>query len=88
MESESIQARVCATKCSTMPFGLQSITRRYSNLYAYPREKSIRHFKDQIRKRTSRKPTLWTYEMLCWYFIGMTDEEELLTHIARLQKQD
>ena len=37
---------------------------------------------------TGRKPTLRTYEMLCWYFTGMADEEELLAHIGRLQKQD
>lgn len=37
---------------------------------------------------TGRKPTLRTYEMLCWYFTGMADEEELLAHIANLQKQD
>lgn len=37
---------------------------------------------------TGRKPTLRTYEMLCWYFTGMADEDELLAHIARLQKQD
>jgi hypothetical protein len=37
---------------------------------------------------TGRKPTLRTYEMLCWYFTGMADEEELLAHIAKLQKQD
>ena len=37
---------------------------------------------------TGRKPTLRTYEMLCWYFTGMADEEELLAHIARLQKQN
>jgi hypothetical protein len=37
---------------------------------------------------TGRKPTLRTYEMLCWYFTGMADEEELLAHIDRLQKQD
>jgi len=37
---------------------------------------------------TGRKPTIRTYEMLCWYFTGMADEEELLAHIARLQKQD
>jgi hypothetical protein len=36
---------------------------------------------------TGRKPTLRTYEMLCWYFTGMADEEELLAHISRLQKQ-
>ena len=35
---------------------------------------------------TGRKPTLRTYEMLCWYFTGMADEEELLSHIQRLQK--
>ncbi len=37
---------------------------------------------------TGRKPTLRTYEMLCWYFTGMADLEELQAHIARLQKQD
>lgn len=36
---------------------------------------------------TGRKPTLRTYEMICWYFNGMCDEEELLLHISRLQKQ-
>ena len=35
---------------------------------------------------TGCKPTLRTYEMLCWYFTGMADEEELLAHINRLQK--
>ena len=35
---------------------------------------------------TGRRPTLRTYEMLCWYFTGMADEEELLSHIQRLQK--
>jgi hypothetical protein len=35
---------------------------------------------------TGRKPTLRTYEMLCWYFTGMADEEELISHIQRLQK--
>jgi len=35
---------------------------------------------------TGRKPTLRTYEMLCWYFTGMADEEELVRHIQRLQK--
>jgi hypothetical protein len=37
---------------------------------------------------TGCKPTLRTYEMLCWYFTGMADEDELLRHIGRLQKQD
>ncbi|MBN1817228.1 MAG: IS4 family transposase [Sedimentisphaerales bacterium] len=37
---------------------------------------------------TGRKPTLRTYEMLCWYFTGMASEDELLAHISRLQKQD
>jgi len=35
---------------------------------------------------TGRKPTLRTFEMLCWYFTGMASEEELLAHIGRLQK--
>ncbi|QDT93643.1 IS4 family transposase [Gimesia algae] len=36
---------------------------------------------------TGRKPTLRTYEMICWYFTGMCDEEELLSHISKLKKQ-
>lgn len=35
---------------------------------------------------TGRKPTLRTFEMLCWYFTGMASHEELLAHIERLQK--
>jgi hypothetical protein len=35
---------------------------------------------------TGRKPTLRTFEMLCWYFTGMASLEELLAHIQRLQK--
>ena len=37
---------------------------------------------------TGRKPTLSTYRMLCWYFTGWADEEELLRHIGRLRQQD
>lgn len=33
---------------------------------------------------TGRKPTLRTYEMICFYFCGMASEEELLTHLAKL----
>ena len=33
---------------------------------------------------TNRKPTLRTYEMICYYFTGLADEEELLAHIAKL----
>jgi len=36
---------------------------------------------------TGRKPTLSTYRMLCWYFSGWADEEELLRHIQKLQRQ-
>ena len=32
---------------------------------------------------TGRKPTLRTYEMVCWYFTGLADLEELEAHIAR-----
>jgi len=35
---------------------------------------------------TGRKPTLRTFEMLCWYFTGMASQEELLAHLERLQK--
>jgi len=37
---------------------------------------------------TGRKPTLRTYEMICYYFIGWASEDELLAHIAKLKKQD
>ena len=36
---------------------------------------------------TGRKPTLRTYEMVCWYFCGMADLEELEAHIARQKLQ-
>ncbi len=35
---------------------------------------------------TGKKPTLRTYEMVCWYFIGMADLDELLAHLAKLKK--
>jgi hypothetical protein len=37
---------------------------------------------------TGRKPTLRTYEMICFYFMGLADEEELLAHIEKLAPQD
>lgn len=36
---------------------------------------------------TGKKPTLRTYEMLCYYFIGLADADELLAHIQKLQAQ-
>lgn len=33
---------------------------------------------------TGRKPTLRTYEMICHFFTGLADEEELLAHLAKL----
>lgn len=33
---------------------------------------------------TGMKPTLRTYEMICFYFSGLADEEELLAHIRKL----
>jgi hypothetical protein len=35
---------------------------------------------------TGRKPTLATYRMVCWYFSGWADEDELMTHIAALKQ--
>jgi hypothetical protein len=37
---------------------------------------------------TGRKPTLRTYEMICHYFTGLAEEDELLAHLAKLQKQE
>jgi hypothetical protein len=37
---------------------------------------------------TGKKPTLRTYEMLCWYFIGVADLDELLAHIDKLKMHD
>ena len=36
---------------------------------------------------TGKKPTLRTYEMICFYFCGLADEEELLAHIEKLRPQ-
>ena len=33
---------------------------------------------------TGRRPNLRTFEMICFYFSGMADEEELLAHLAKL----
>jgi hypothetical protein len=35
---------------------------------------------------TGRKPTLRTYEMICFYFSGLASEAELLAHLAKLQR--
>jgi len=37
---------------------------------------------------TGRKPTLRTYEMICYYFCGLASEEELLAHLAKLKRKD
>jgi hypothetical protein len=34
---------------------------------------------------TGRKPTLRTYEMICYYLSGLADDEEFLTHISKLK---
>lgn len=36
---------------------------------------------------TGKKPTKRTYEMICMYFIGWADEEELLAHLEKLKPQ-
>jgi hypothetical protein len=36
---------------------------------------------------TGRQPTKRTYEMICFYFIGWADEEELLAHVQKLKPQ-
>jgi IS4 transposase len=37
---------------------------------------------------TGRKPTLRTYEMICYYFMGWAEEDELLAHLAKLPQHD
>jgi len=37
---------------------------------------------------TGRKPTLRTYEMICYYFAGLASAEELMAHLAKLQAHD
>jgi hypothetical protein len=37
---------------------------------------------------TGRKPTLRTYEMICYYLIGWAEQEELLAHLAKLKEHD
>jgi IS4 transposase len=37
---------------------------------------------------TGRKPTLRTHEMICWYFIGVAELDELLAHIEKLKRHD
>jgi hypothetical protein len=36
---------------------------------------------------TGKRPTKRTYEMICFYFIGWADEEELLAHVQKLKAQ-
>ena len=36
---------------------------------------------------TGKKPTLRTYEMICFYFCGLADEDELQSHIQKLKPQ-
>lgn len=36
---------------------------------------------------TGKKPTKRTFEMFCWYFIGWADEDELASHLEKLQAQ-
>lgn len=37
---------------------------------------------------TGRKPTLRTHEMICFYFIGWASEDELMSHLEKLKRQD
>jgi hypothetical protein len=37
---------------------------------------------------TGRKPTKRTYEMVCYYFLGLASEQELLAHLDKLKRQD
>jgi hypothetical protein len=41
-----------------------------------------------ISLSTGRKPTLRTYEMICYFLMGWASEAELLAHLAKLKTQD
>ncbi len=41
-----------------------------------------------ISLTTGRKPSLRTYEMICYYLTGLADEEELLAHLAKLKHHE
>jgi len=41
-----------------------------------------------ISLSTGKQPTLRTYEMSCFSFTGLADEEELLAHWAKLKSHD
>ena len=36
---------------------------------------------------TGRKPTKRTYEMLCYWFVGLASDEELIAHLAKLKHE-
>jgi hypothetical protein len=36
---------------------------------------------------TGCKPTLRTYEMFCWYFLGWASEDNVLAHLEKLKRQ-
>jgi len=36
---------------------------------------------------TGKQPTLRTYEMICFYFTGLADEDELMAHLEKLKPQ-
>ena len=37
---------------------------------------------------TGRKPTIRTYEMICFYFLGLASEDELMRHVDKLKRRD
>jgi hypothetical protein len=37
---------------------------------------------------TERKPTLRTYEMICYYFTGLADLDELVAHLEKLKRRE
>jgi Transposase DDE domain len=41
-----------------------------------------------IRLWTGHKPTKRTFEMLCFYFMGLASDEELQAHLAELEKKE
>ena len=37
---------------------------------------------------TGKQPIKRTYEMVCWYFLGLADDNDLASHLAQLKERD
>ncbi len=81
-----VKRRFCVNVFNDRRLGRKRHTDSYDSVLPLPVHHYVIITCMLIALWTGRKPTLRTYEMLCWYFTGMADEDELISHIQRLQK--